>query len=89
MEKVKTRGRLHQLPIKDGSVVTLISHGAVDPNLDNGWALPDLGERVDVYRSKGNGSLYCFGIGQKYWRSVRGEWELLNFDPPLSVEEML
>ena len=83
------RGRLHQLPLKDGSVVALISHGAVDPDMDTDWELPDLGERITVHQHKEDGKLYCFGIVNKWWHTVRGEWELLNPEPLLSVEDML
>lgn len=91
------RGRLHQLPLKEGSVVALVSREAEDPETDNGWSLPSLGEAIDVWRGKTfelngvkmGGKLYCYGIPQEYWYTVRGEWKLLNCVPVPSVEEML
>jgi len=88
VEKVKTRGRLHELPLVEGSLVKMVSHGPLTEGMEAGWGLPSLGEKIYVYETRGMG-LYLYGINQRYWHTVRGEWELLNFDPPLSVEEML
>lgn len=83
------RGRLHQLPLRDGSVIALISRGAIDPEMDDNWELPDLGKRITVYQHKKEGKFYCFGIVNTWWHTVRGEWELINPEVIPSVEEML
>lgn len=88
MEKVKTRGRLHELPLVEGILVKMISHGHLTEGMEAEWELPSLGEEEHVYEIRGMG-LYLYGINQRYWHTVRGEWELITRTAPLSVEEML